>query len=218
MLRVEDAGERDVLAHHRRGHRLGDPVAHREGVAEDPRGVLHGGLGLDGAEGGDLGDLVLAVLLGDVADHVGAAAVVEVDVDVGHRDAVGVEEPLEQQVVRDRVEVGDAERVGDQRAGRRAAAGAHRDAVVLGPVDEVRDHDEVAGEPHLGDDAELVFEPLLEPLKRLLLLGLDEAVNLILLCFPSVYEPSSLQVSNPYTSYERSAEQIVKSLPDCVYL
>ena len=54
-------------------------------------------------------------------------------------------------VVAQRIEVGDAERVGDQRAGAGAAARAHRHAVVLGPVDEVGDDQEVAGEAHLHD-------------------------------------------------------------------
>ena len=47
---------------------------------------------------------------GGVADHLAAAAVVEVDVDVGHRRALGVEEALEQQTVRDGIDVGDAQR------------------------------------------------------------------------------------------------------------
>ena len=50
-----------------------------------------------------------------------------------------------------RIEIGDAERVGDERARAGAAAGADRDAVVLGPVDEVGDDQEVAGEAHLDD-------------------------------------------------------------------
>ena len=52
----------------------------------------------------------------------------------------------------DRVEVGDAERVGDEAAGRRAAARADRDALALRPVGEVGDDQEVAGEAHLVDD------------------------------------------------------------------
>ena len=155
VLGVEDLLERDVLAHHRGRHRLGDPVAHRERVAEDPRGVLDRLLGLDGAVGDDHRDPVVAVLVGDVADHLAAPALVEVDVEVGHRDAVGVEEPLEDQAVLERVEVGDPHRVGDHRAGTGATAGADPDAVVLGPVDEVGDDQEVAREAHLGDDADL---------------------------------------------------------------
>ncbi len=151
VLRVEDVLERDVLAHHRGRHRLGDPVAHRERVAEDPAGVLDRLLGLDGAVGDDHRDAVLAVLLGDVADHLGASTLVEVDVEVGHRDALGVEEALEDQAVLERVEVGDPHRVGADRAGAGAAPGTDPDAVVLGPVDEVGDHQEVArGSPSGG--------------------------------------------------------------------
>ncbi len=71
-----------------------------------------------------------AVLLVDVLDHLAAAAHAEVDVDVGHADALGIEEALEQQVVAQRVDVGDAQRVGDQRAGGRAAPGPDRDAAL----------------------------------------------------------------------------------------
>ena len=124
------AGQRDVLAHDRGRHGLGDPVGHRvAGLAEQhPGRVLDRGLRLDRGVGDDLRDPVLAVLLGGVADHLAAPALVEVHVDVGHRDALGVEEPLEDQLVLDRVEVGDAQRVRDQRAGRRPAAGAAPDA------------------------------------------------------------------------------------------
>ncbi len=60
----------------------------------------------------------------------------------------------------DRIEVGDAQRVGHQRARARAAAGTDRNAFVLRPGDEVGDDQEVAGIFHAGDDAELEFEPL----------------------------------------------------------
>ena len=76
----------------------------------------------------------------------------EVDVEVGHRHALGIEEALEQQVERDRVEVGDGQRPGDDRARARAAARPDRNVVGLGPFDEVGDDQEVAGEPHAGDD------------------------------------------------------------------
>ena len=154
--RVEDALERDVLAHDRRRHRLGDLVAGRERVAEHAGGVLDGLLGLDRAVGDDLRDPLLAVLLGGVADHVAAPALVEVEVDVGHRDALGVEEALEQQLVLDRVELGDLERVRDERAGGRPAPRADPDAAVLGVADEVGGDEEVAGEAHRQDDVDLV--------------------------------------------------------------
>ena len=49
-----------------------------------------------------------AVLLLDVVDDAVAAVLAEVDVEVGHRHALGIEEALEQQLVAQRVEVGDA--------------------------------------------------------------------------------------------------------------
>ena len=161
VLGVEDAGQRDVLAHHRRRHDLGDPVAHRERVAEHPGGVLDRLLGLDRAVGDDLRDPVLAVLLGGVADHVAAPALVEVQVDVGHRDALGVEEPLEQQPVLDRVELGDAQRVGDHRR-RPPSRGRGRPGCRCSRAcrHEVGDDEEVAREAHLDDDAELVLRLL----------------------------------------------------------
>ena len=157
VLRVEDAGQRHVLAHHRRRHRLGDPVAHRERVVQHPAGVLDRLLGLDRAVGDDHRDPVVAVLLGDVADHLGAAAVVEVDVEVGHRHALRVQEALEDQAVLERVQVGDPHRVRAHRTGTGTTARTDPDAVLLGPVDEVRDDQEVAGVPLRGDDLDLVL-------------------------------------------------------------
>ena len=99
-------------------------------------------------------------LLGRVADHLVAAALVEVHVDVGHLDALGVQEPLEQQAVAERVEVGDPQAVRHDRAGRRSPPRTDADALLAREPDEVPDDQEVAGEPHLQDDAQLEVEPV----------------------------------------------------------
>ena len=75
-------------------------------------------------------------------------------------DTIRIQEALEQQVVAQRVEVGDLQRIGHQRARARAAPRADRAAVVLGPVDEVRDDQEAAREAHLQDGRDLEVEPL----------------------------------------------------------
>ena len=93
-----------------------------------------------------------AVVLLDVGDHLLAPLLAEVDVEVGHGHPLGVQEPLEQQAEPQRVQVGDGQRPGDQRAGARAPARPHGNAVRLGPFDEVRHDQEVAGEAHLLDD------------------------------------------------------------------
>src|SRR5215203_5394266 len=100
--------------------------------------------------------------LGHVVDHALAALDSEVDVDVGHRLAAGIEEALEEEPVPDRVEVGDPEAVGGDRAGGRAAAGADADAVPLREADEVLDDEEVVGEAHLADRLQLEAQAVLE--------------------------------------------------------
>src|SRR3546814_18597645 len=51
----------------------------------------------------DLADAVAAVFARDVVDHLVAAIHAEVDVEIGHRHAFGIEEALEQQVELQRV-------------------------------------------------------------------------------------------------------------------
>ncbi len=72
----------------------------------------------------------------------------------------GIEEALEQKPEADRIEIGDGERIGDERAGAGAAAGPDRNALRLRPLDEIGDDQEVAGIFHPRDDAELEVEPL----------------------------------------------------------
>src|SRR5699024_3245432 len=104
----------------------------------------------------DHGHALVPVLLGDVVDHLGTAAIVEVDVEVRHGHAVRVQEALEDQAMLERVQLGDPQRVGHHGPGARTTPGAHPDAVVLGPVDEVGHHEEVPREAHGDDDVELV--------------------------------------------------------------
>ena len=155
-------GDRLIELHAQRsGDRLGDPIHLAVRVAEHPSDVADRRLRQHRAERDDLGDVVLAVLASDVGDDLVPAAVLEVDVDVGHRHAVRVQEPLERELVQDRVDRRDAERVGHDRAG--CAASARRlDALLAGEPDEVRDDQEVGRIAHRDDHAELVVEPLLE--------------------------------------------------------
>ena len=105
------------------GHGLRDPVHVAVAHAHDPADVADGRAGEHRAEGDDLGDVVLAVLAADVVDDLVPALVLEVHVDIGHRHAVRVEEPLERQPVVERVHRRDAQRVGDDGTGRGPSAG-----------------------------------------------------------------------------------------------
>ena len=106
------------------GERLGDRVdlagRHPERAADvadrvaDPVGVHH--RHADAA--------LAAVAVEDRLVDLQPARGLHVDVDVGQRVAQRREEPLDQQVVADRVDPGDAEQVVDQAAGARAAGRA----------------------------------------------------------------------------------------------
>ncbi len=160
LARLQALLEARAAAHDRLRDLLGEPVAGAVVVAEHPGGVAGGRARRHLAEGDDLRDALAAVLVGDVADHPLASAHREVDVDVGHRLAAGVEEALEEETVGQRVEVGDLERVGHDRAGGRAAPGPTATPVLLRVVDEVPDDQEVGLEAHLVDHPELELEAL----------------------------------------------------------
>ena len=91
----------------------------------------------------------------DVLDHLLAALVLEVDVDIGRFVALGADESLEQEIQPVRVDRGDVEAVADRRVGRRPAALA-QDAAASGEADDVVDGQEIGGVIELGDQVELV--------------------------------------------------------------
>ena len=102
--------------------------------------VFKRSLGLDGVKGANLGDSVFTVFLVNIFDHFTTPAVVEVNIDIGHSLAVGIEETFEDQAVLDWVKSGNAKSVGNNRSSGRTAAWPHLDATVFGPVDEIRHH------------------------------------------------------------------------------
>ena len=127
---------------------------HRQRPARIPDGRTRG----HRAEGHDLRDPILAVLFGDVRDHFVASLDAKIGVDIGHRDTLGVEKALEEQIEAQRIEVGDLEAVRDERADRRAAPRAHRNPAVARVFDEVPYDQEIGRESHLRDHFELVVE------------------------------------------------------------
>ncbi len=151
--------------------------------------VANDGARRHGAERDDLAHALPAVLRDHVIDHLLARLVREIDVDVGHADPLRIQEPLEQEVEPDRIDVGDAEAVGDEAPRGRAATRPDGDAVPARVVGEVADDQEIARVADGADRVELVGEPrvvhlagfrsvaALEPLGRellqIVLLALD---------------------------------------------
>ncbi len=112
-----------------------------------------------GDDVGDLRGVVPAVGLVDPLDDLLAPVGVEVDVDVGLLLACRGEEPLERQVVEDRVDRRDAQGVAERGVGRGAPALA-QDLAPPGLLDDVADDQEVAREVLLLDDLELAVDAL----------------------------------------------------------
>ena len=131
------------------------PIGHLQHAAD----VAQHAPRLQRSEGDDLRHLIAAVALLHVVDHLAAAVLAEVDVEVRHRDAFGIEEALEQQPELDRIEVGDGQRIGDQRSRARTAARADGNSLRFRPFDEVGDDQKVARILHPGDDVDFERQP-----------------------------------------------------------
>jgi len=142
------------------GDELGEAVDLAIAHLQHAPGILENGARLELSEGDDLCDGIAAVFLLDVADHLAAPRFAEIDIEIGHRHALGIEEAFEQQAELERIEPGDRQRPGDDRAGTRTATRPDRDVVGLGPFDEVGNDQEIAGKTHLDDDVELEIEPV----------------------------------------------------------
>ena len=152
--------QRPVQGHVRGiGHQPGHAVDIAVGHAQRPPHIPDGGPGAQRAEGDNLGDVVLPVLLRDIGDDLVAAVVLEVQVDIRHLLALDVEEALEDQLVLHGVDVGDAQAVQDD-AGGGAAPHPEEDVVFPGEGDDVPDDQEIVGELGLLDDVQLVVQPL----------------------------------------------------------
>ena len=93
--------------------------------------------------------LLLSIFLGYPVEHSSASVVVEVDVDIGQRNTVGVKETLEKQVVFYGVYAGNSKGVGYHAAGCRTTSGAHRYSQLLAcGANEVLHNKEVPRETH----------------------------------------------------------------------
>ena len=140
---------------------LGELVAEVVGHVQHPARIADHRLAGHRAEGGNLRHRVVAVLAAHVLDHLAPVVLAEVDIEVGHRHPLRVQEALEQQCIRQRIQIGDAQRERHQRTRTRPPPRPHRHPVLLGPDDEVRHDEEVAREPHLDDGLALALEPRL---------------------------------------------------------
>ena len=103
--------------------------------------------------------LLCSIFICHPLEYTSAAVIVEVDIDIGERNTVGIEKTLEEQVVFDGVDVGDAQAIGHGTAGRRSTTGAYGNIELLScGFDVVLHNQEVAGEAHGLHDVQLELD------------------------------------------------------------
>ena len=112
-------------------------------------------------ERNDLRHLVNAILLPHVLDHFPTPVHAKVNVHVGHRHPLRIQEPLKQQIVLQRIHIRDLHHVRHQRPRRRSTPRPHRDVLLLRIPDEVPHNHEVARKLHALDALNLPRQPRL---------------------------------------------------------
>ena len=112
------------------------------------------------AECDDLRHIFRMIAAADIFDCLSAPLGTEIHVEVRHGNTVGIEEPLEEKIVSERIDVGDADRIGDNASDAGTTPRPHRDPVHARPVYVVPHDQEIVRKSHLDDDAQLIFGAL----------------------------------------------------------
>ena len=130
-----------------------------------------------GAEGAYLRDMILAVFLLRVRDHVVAPVVGDIHIYVRRFRAFRIEESLERKFIEEGVHVRDAGEVRDQTAGGRAARGSE-DALAAGEPEQVGDDEVVYRETLINNDFQLVLNAVCDFFCFLKCAGRDASIRL----------------------------------------
>ena len=99
-----------------------------------------------------------------VFDYLFTAHIIEIHVDIGQGDTGGIEETLKQQVVFNRVDIGDAQAIGKRRTRRRTTPGAYENAHFTRGTDKVPHNKEVARKTHPLNRGKLKVDALAQSL------------------------------------------------------
>src|SRR5262249_56010227 len=109
-------------------------------------------------EGDELGEGVGPVALLHIGDDLIAPVLAKIDIEIRHRNALGIEKALEQKSKANGVEIGDGERIGNERACAGATPRSDRNAARFRPLDEIGNDEEIAGIVHPFDDLKLEIQ------------------------------------------------------------
>ncbi len=143
----------------RRRDHLRDAIDFAIGHIQRATHILDRRLRRHRVERDDLRDLVDAILAPHILDHLAAPVHAEVDIDIRHRHPLRIQKPLKQQIVLQRIHIGNLHAVRDKGAGGRPTPRPHRNALLLRVPDKVPHDHEVAGKLHLLDAGNLPIQP-----------------------------------------------------------
>ena len=138
-------------------------------VQRQPQGsanILNSTTGLQGTERSDLSDVGLAVLFLDVANDLTASFLAKVDIDIGCFESAFVEETFEEQIVLDRTNVGQIQRITNQCTDA-AAPSCSRHVDLACVANKVPNDQKVVGETELLNDRQLAIQAIFDDLSQL---------------------------------------------------
>ncbi len=117
-------------------------------------------------------------------NHFLAPVHAEIDVDIRHGDALGIQETLKQEIIFQRVDIGNAQTVGHQAAGGRAPPRSHRDALIASVADKVPDNQKIARVATGANNLQLFLQARL-----IVALRIRQATFTLLMCFKTGLQP-----------------------------
>ena len=142
------------------GHHFGDGIYLAERNFQHPPDILDCGFRLQCSERDNLPDALITVFSADIVDNLLPPFEAKVNVKVRHGNTFGIKEAFKQQLIFERVDIGDPHRIGDNRTRPGTASRPNRNAVLLRPVDKVPYDEEVPDKVHLHNNAQLIVGAL----------------------------------------------------------
>ncbi len=147
LLKFRHLGQRFGQCHkHRDG--LGQFVAKIIRIIQHAADIAYRRPRRHGPESDNLRHMVFAVFGLHIFNDIIATDIGKIHINIRHGNTVRIKKAFKQQIVFNRANVGDAQRVANERTGRRAAARSDHDFIILGPVDEVGHNQKIAGPAH----------------------------------------------------------------------
>lgn len=98
-----------------------------------------------------LTDLIVSVFLSDIFDDSSSSFIREIDIDIRHGYSGRIEESFKEELVSERVDIGNPRQIGDYRTSSGSSTRSDWYIVFSRPADEVCDYNEISVKSHQMD-------------------------------------------------------------------